>query len=168
MEEVLRTRYVSTPTATLAAEIGLTEQECRSKASKMGLKKPADNSRNPFSRRLVDSAAPIGSYRIAAHGHLHQKISEEPGPQNRRWQPVHRLVWIAANGAVPEGRVVTFKSGRMTTDPAQITLDALECITREESMARNSIHQYGPEVASVSQLCGAITRQINKRTKEKA
>lgn len=33
-------------------------------------------------------------------------------------------------------------------------------------MARNSVHQYGPVIASIAQLRGAINRQINKRIKE--
>lgn len=30
-------------------------------------------------------------------------------------------------------------------------------------MHRNSVHNYGPEIASICQLQGAIKRQINKR-----
>lgn len=32
-------------------------------------------------------------------------------------------------------------------------------------MSRNTMHNYGPEIARVIQLKGAITRQINRRTR---
>ena len=53
-----------------------------------------------------------------------------------------------------------------TTEPDQITADRVECITRAENMRRNTYHRYGPEVAKLVQLRGAINRQIRKREKE--
>ena len=80
---------------------------------------------------------------------------------------MHRLVWEAACGAVPDGHIVVFRPGRKTTDPDKITLDALELLTRAENMRRNSVHsKYPPEVARLVQLRGALTRQINRKAKE--
>ena len=87
---------------------------------------------------------PVGSYRINSDGYLDRKVNDLPGPNHVRWHPVHRLVWIEANGPVPPGRTVVFKPGRRTTDLALITPDAVECITRAELMARNTIHQMPP------------------------
>lgn len=110
---------------------------------------------------------PMGSYRVNADGYLDRKISDEPGPQHRRWKPVHRLVWETAHGPIPPGHAVAFLPGRYSTDPEKITLDALELVTRSELMRRNSVHTvYPPEVARVVQLRGALTRQINNRIKE--
>jgi hypothetical protein len=50
-------------------------------------------------------------------------------------------------------------------DPARITLEILQCISLAENCRRNSLHRFGPAVAHVIQLRGAITRQINKRTR---
>lgn len=112
---------------------------------------------------------PIGSYRINADGHLEQKVTDDPAlVPARRWKPVYRLVWEAAHGPIPDGHRIDFKPGMRTTDPALITPDKLECISREEHMRRHTYHQYGPEIASVVQLRGAITRQINKRAKDAA
>jgi hypothetical protein len=60
---------------------------------------------------------------------------------------------------------VVFRDGRRRHDPAQITLDVLECITRQESMRRNSMHAFGPEVAGLIQLRGVLSRAINRRAK---
>ncbi|WP_269633179.1 HNH endonuclease [Pelomonas sp. BJYL3] len=111
---------------------------------------------------------PIGSHRINADGHVERKVTDDPSIYPaRRWQPVYRLVWEAAHGPIPAGHLIRFKPGMATTDPELITADKLECISRRAHMLRHTFHQYGPEVAAVVQLRGAITRQINKRSKEK-
>ena len=107
----------------------------------------------------------IGSHRINPEGYVEFKHSDEPGPYTKRWIPVHRKVWIEANGPIPKGHIVVFRPGQKTADPDQITLDKLECITRSENMHRNTFHRYGPQVSQLVQLRGAITRQINKRQK---
>jgi hypothetical protein len=117
--------------------------------------------------RAAQLAQPVGSFRINSCGYLDLKLNNDPGPQNRRWRAYHRVVWEQAHGEVPAGHVVTFKPGRATTDPALITLDALELVTKREVMVRNSYHtQYPPELAKIVQLRGALSRQINIRAKK--
>lgn len=111
---------------------------------------------------------PLGSYRVNDDGIVDVKVSTEPGPQTRRWKAVHRVVWEAAHGPVPKGHAVVFLPGRRTSDPALITLDALEMITQAELMRRNSLHRMGPELASLVQLRGVLTRAINSKEKEAA
>lgn len=108
---------------------------------------------------------PIGTRRINKDGCLVEKVSDT---RNRRvdWQPVHRMVWTAANGPVPDGHVVVFKPGRKTTDASVITLDCVECVTRAENMKRNTVHRLPKELVQTIQLIGALNRQINKRTKK--
>lgn len=79
-----------------------------------------------------------------------------------RWKPVHRLVWERANGPIPAGHAVVFRPGRKTADPELITLDAIELVTRAELMKRNTIHRYGPEIASIQKLRGSIRRRIKQ------
>ena len=110
---------------------------------------------------------PLGSHVVNTDGYLDRKVSDEPkAPRHVRWHPVHRLVWVEANGPVPPGHLVVFKKGMFTNVLEQITLDRLELVTRAENMRRNSVHRYGPEIASLHQLRGAINRQINQRTQE--
>lgn len=109
---------------------------------------------------------PIGSLRISKDGCLERKITDDPAlVPARRWVGVHRLVWEAAHGPVPAGHAVVFRAGRRSQVEADITLDALELVSRAELMRRNSYHRYGPEIARAVQLRGALSRQINKRAK---
>lgn len=109
---------------------------------------------------------PIGSYRIDPDGYLQRKVSDEPGGNHKRWHGVHRLVWEAANGPTPAGHVVVFKPGRHSTNLAAITLDAVELVSRAELMARNTRHNYGPEINELIGLRARITRAVNTRAKE--
>lgn len=111
---------------------------------------------------------PVGSHRITKDGILQRKVADLPGPPNVRWRSVHELVWIAAHGPVPKGFVIVFKAGRKTTVPDEITVERIECVTRAQLMVRSSTHRHGPEIARLTQLKGAITRQINKRKREAA
>lgn len=108
---------------------------------------------------------PVGSYRVV-EGVLERKFSDDPGPPNVRWAPVHKLLWQEAHGPIPAGCVVTFRPGCHTTHLARITLAVIECIPRAELMARNTIHNLPEKLKSVITLRAQLTRQINKRVKE--
>lgn len=113
-----------------------------------------------LSGRAKQIAKPIGHERISKDGYLERKISDDP-VFNRRWRAVHILLWEAAHGPLPKGHAIVFKDG----DKRHIALDNLQLVTRDELMLRNTLHNYGPEIARVIQLKGAITRQINRRTR---
>lgn len=102
---------------------------------------------------------PIGAERIA-DGYLQRKMTDTGYPP-RDWVCVHRLTWEAANGPVPDGRVLAFRDG----NPANIELDNLELIGRAEQMRRNTVHNLPPELVKVVQLRGALVRKINARSK---
>lgn len=113
--------------------------------------------------RLPHTWKPIGTYRVNADGYLDRKVSDTGYPP-RDWIAVHRLVWAEANGPIPPGHFVTFKPGRRTTEPERITPDALELVTRQELMRRNSVHtRMPPELARLVQLRGALIRKIRNR-----
>ncbi len=105
---------------------------------------------------------PVGSLRINADGYLDRKVHDGL-PLHTRWRAEHALIWEAAHGAIPKGHAIIFKDG----DKTHVTLDNLECISRRELMLRNTVHRHGPEIAALSQLRGALKRQINRRTKTK-
>lgn len=110
----------------------------------------------------------VGTERVSKDGYLERKVTDDPSiAPARRWVAVHRLVWIEANGPIPDGHAVTFKPGRRTAILTQITVDGLELSTRAELMRRNSYHNnYPPEVRALVQLKGAIQRQVNRIAKE--
>lgn len=106
---------------------------------------------------------PIGSYRITTKDrYLEQKISDQRGSSRLRWQGVHVLVWIQANGPVPPKHIVRFKPGCKTTDPKLITLDRIECISMAENARRNHPFAVSHQVGQLLQLKGQITRQVNR------
>ena len=133
------------------------QEACRATQFKKG--RPAEEARNYL---------PVGTIRINADGCLERKLTDDPSlAPARRWEPVHRLVWIEAHGPVPAGHVVVFLPGRRATELERITLDAVELVTRRELMNRNTVHaKYPPELARLVQLRGALQRQINRKTKE--
>lgn len=104
---------------------------------------------------------PIGTYRVNADGYLDVKITED-GPPHKHWERVHRLVWIEANGPIPDGHVVVFKPGRKSTVLEDITADALECITRQELAARNTIHRYPPALKQAIRLAAKLRRKLDE------
>jgi hypothetical protein len=106
----------------------------------------------------------IGTERISKDGYLERKINDDM-PLQRRWRFVHLIVWEAANGPVPPGHAIAFKPGRKTNKSAEITVDALELVTRRDLMLRNTVHNLPKPIAELVQLRGVLQRQINKRVK---
>lgn len=107
---------------------------------------------------------PVGSVRVTRDGYLERKVSDDRSVYPaRRWVAVHRLVWEAVNGPVPDGRIVVFRPGMATTNPDLITIDRIELITRAENMARNTINARNEELRELSVLKRRLTRAVNKR-----
>lgn len=110
---------------------------------------------------------PIGTVLTDTDGYLRIKVREaQPGEaygfgNSRVWPQLHRHVWEAANGPVPKGHAITFRND----DKHDIRLDNLECITRRELMARNTVHNLPKPLAETIQLLGALNRKIRRRTR---
>jgi hypothetical protein len=105
---------------------------------------------------------PIGHERVCEGGYLQRKVTDT-GFTRRDYRPAHHIAWEAAgNPPVPEGCVLIFIDGNLRNfAPANLQL-----LTRAELMRRNSVHNHGPEIARITQLRGAIVRQINQRLKK--
>ena len=114
-----------------------------------------------ISGRAAEAYRPIGTERESKDGYLERKVHDGM-PLQSRWRAVHLIVWEAENGPLPPGHAIAFKDG----DKRNFALANLELVSRAEMMRRNSYHNYGPEVARLVQLKGAITRQINKQEKQ--
>lgn len=116
------------------------------------------------------TTAPIGAYRVnVTKGipRLEQKLNDKPGPNHVRWIPVSRIVWEQHYGPIKPKYIVVFADSKQaTTVLEEITVDKLICITRAEHARRNSMYSKDHELGRLSQLKGAITRQINRITKE--
>jgi hypothetical protein len=102
---------------------------------------------------------PIGSESVSKDGYVMRKVNGDL-PFHRRWRFVHRLVWEEANGPVPKGHAIVFRNG----DKRDTRLENLECISRKELMARNTVHNLPkPLVETIRQL-GSLNRQIRQRS----
>ncbi len=103
---------------------------------------------------------PIGAERTSKEGYLQRKVNDDL-PLQRRWRAVHVLLWEATYGPVHKGHAIAFRNG----NKGDIRLDNLECISRRELMARNTVHNLPKPLAETIQLLGALNRQIRRRTK---
>lgn len=102
---------------------------------------------------------PIGSERLTKDGYVQVKMTETGYPP-RDWVGKQIIIWERLNGIkLPANHMVIFRDG----DRLNFDYDNLELLSRAQNMKRNSFHNYGPEIAKLYQLKGAITRQINKR-----
>lgn len=110
--------------------------------------------------RAAQLYQPIGTERISKDGYRQRKVNDDM-PLQRRWKMVHHLVWEEHHGPIPKGHAITFVNG----DKTDIRIDNLAQVSRREMMARNTIHNLPKELAEACQLKGALTRQINRRTK---
>lgn len=90
-------------------------------------------------------------------GYLYIKL---PGRKKKTLK--HRWIWEQKFGPIPKGYNIQFKDGnRQNCD-----IDNLYIISRAEQMkSQNSLHRYPKEIARLIQIKGAISRQINKATK---
>lgn len=107
---------------------------------------------------------PVGTEVVDRDGYRKRKVRDDAPPNlsRRNWAFVHVLVWMEHHGEIPAGHAVIFKNG----NKADIRIDNLELVTRQELMRRNSYHnRYPKEVGLAIQLRGQIIRQINKRAR---
>ena len=80
---------------------------------------------------------PVGTYRQDSYGLWQVKVSDHHGTANRshkNWRAVHRLVYEAEHGPIPEGHIVIFVDGNPDN-----CLDAgnLACLSRAALMRLN-------------------------------
>jgi hypothetical protein len=61
---------------------------------------------------------------------------------------------------------VLFKPGMKTTVAEEITAERLECISRADNGRRNHPANRDPELFKLIQLKGAISRQVNRISRE--
>ncbi len=103
---------------------------------------------------------PVGSTRINSEGYLDIKVDNK-AKGARAWTAVHRLNWIAAHGPIARGWFIRFKDGNQRNP----LIGNLELVDRATHLRRNWHDRVPHSVKQITQLRGAITRQINKRTR---
>lgn len=120
------------------------------------------NSGSFKSGRMPQTWRPIGSTRIA-DGYMQRKISDTRCTR-RDYVCIHHLVWRMHGRSIPRGHALVFIDG----NKLNVDINNLQLISRAELMRRNTVHRHGPEIAQLSQLIGAIKRQINRSNAKEA
>lgn len=110
---------------------------------------------------VSNNVLPIGTELVNPDGYLVRKVSETK-VQRIDWVPVHRLLWIEHNGAIPAGHVVIFKD----SNKANVVIENLELLSRRDNMLRNTVHNLPQDLVQVIMLKGALKRQINRRAEQ--
>lgn len=77
-----------------------------------------------------------------------------------RWEMLHRNIWEAANGSIPEGFNVQFKDG----DTLNCALDNLVLVSKEQNMLKNTIHNYPDELKETIRAIGKLKKAIKNAT----
>lgn len=102
---------------------------------------------------------PVGTEVVDDEGYRKRKVADDPTVASRfNWKFVHVLLWEKKHGKVPAGHAIAFKNGNQ----ADIRLENLECISRGQLMARNTVHNLPTPVAQVVQLRGQLHRKIRR------
>lgn len=97
----------------------------------------------------------IGALRVNSDGQLDIKAREGM----RAWDCMARYVWRTERGPIPPAHVIRYRNG----DQHDTRIENLELITRAEHLRRNWHDRYPLSVKQMTQLRGALQRQINKR-----
>lgn len=103
----------------------------------------------------------VGALRVTTDGVLMMKVAPDGGRES--WQIMARWVWEQAHGPIPPKHVIRAKNG----DAHDTRLENLELLSMTENARRNSVWtKYPREVAALVQLKGAITRVVNRISRE--
>ena len=100
----------------------------------------------------------IGSERIDKDGYILIKVRKGL----RGWELKHRMIWLDANGAIPNGYNIQFKDGNRLN----CKLDNLYMISKSEQMSQNTIQRYSPEVKTAIRRISKLTKIIKEHGKE--
>jgi len=110
---------------------------------------------------------PLGHITQHTRGYLKIKISMNNYPKNN-YEFLTHYVWKQHYKEVPKGKIVAFKDptiDKLNVDNYKI--ENLTLLSRKELMERNSIQNFPKEIRIISQLKGALKRQINKHERSK-
>lgn len=79
-----------------------------------------------------------------------------------KWMLLHQKIYQDAHGPIPKNHIIVFKD----RNPLNVTLENLECITREENMHRNSFHRLSPEIKQTIKVLTKLKKTIKNGKKQ--
>jgi len=79
-----------------------------------------------------------------------------------KWMPLHVKIYQDAYGPIPKNHIIVFKD----RNTLNVTLDNLECITRQENMQRNTLHRLDPEIKQTIRVLTKLKKTIKNGKKQ--
>lgn len=76
--------------------------------------------------------------------------------QKGQWVEMKNYVWENENGPIPPGHCIALKDG----NPFNYDLKNLECITRQENMERNTIHNYPEDIKQTIIILSKLNKKV--------
>ena len=136
---------------------GVRHDEKRRLANSEGQKGRTDNRRFDLAAltrgKPSHNAKPLGAEYANKEGRVFIKVSERGKYWRQMWKRRAHMVWKAANGPVPRGRLLHHING----DCADDRLDNLQLVTRAEHARLHAT----PERQRAAQLLGVAARKRN-------
>lgn len=150
--KTLERLYPATRPEQLSKTMNRSHQSIYMKAFDLGLKKcptylaERENSgrftshNRPKGALLKNKSLPIGSIRLNSDGNHIIKFTNKYHHSEswKNWRTLLYHIWQESGRAVPANHFVAFKEGRKTTNPSNIHIDMLECVTMSQFTSRRS------------------------------
>ena len=76
--------------------------------------------------------------------------------------PLHVKIYQDAYGPIPKNHIIVFKD----RNTLNVTLENLECITRQENMQRNTLHRLAPEIKQTIRVLTKLKKTIKNGKKQ--
>lgn len=108
--------------------------------------------------RMPHNWVPVGTRVVATMGYLKEKVAEP-----NVWEFCHKKLWTELKGPVPKHHMIAFRDG----DRMNVTIDNLECVSRQEWIKRYTMRNYPEDVqAAIHALAGVKRRLKNYAEKQ--
>lgn len=185
-KKLLATLYPNHTNAELAAQFDLPLYSVKNLARRLGLRKTSDHMQTAAKRGQFEKGhtswnkgksypchpntarhhfkeghrphnwLPVGASRIR-DGYIETKVTDT-GSTLRDFKPMHHIIWIEAFGAIPHDHCIVFRDANRQN----LSLDNLECISRQDLMKRNSIYNYPPSVVESIRIVAGFNRKLRR------
>lgn len=113
-----------------------------------------------------DKWLPVGTERLSSEGYLLRKVADEQyAPQHENWRPVHRLIWEAEHGPIPDGYKVIFADG----DKTNLKLENLRLVSNGEGaiIMKMGVKELEPEARELGFMAAKVMAESCRRRKKR-
>ena len=94
-----------------------------------------------------------GYERVSKDGYTEVRVAE------KIFKLKHRIIWEQTYGPIPDGMIIVFKD----KNKQNFDIANLEMITKQESIARNRMTNYPPELRNLIKLNNKLKKKLNEK-----